>query len=191
MLSHSGFLVRKTGFEISGIFGIFACCGALCAPCRRRGYVAHRPQPLAQVASPATGGAPIAPPKQETCFARRMPQYEYRRTNKFSHRLPQGQSIAEWSKWRDSFASALCADRGSPRSSPRRQRLSALHLIVRVSSPKEISRNGIKPFLLIWSKWRDSNSRHPAPKAGALPTALHLDDLDLVYYTRRRGKKQS
>ena len=26
-----------------------------------------------------------------------------------------------------------------------------------------------------WSKWRDSNSRHPAPKAGALPTALHLD----------------
>ena len=22
---------------------------------------------------------------------------------------------------------------------------------------------------LIWSGWRDSNSRHPAPKAGALP----------------------
>ena len=29
--------------------------------------------------------------------------------------------------------------------------------------------------LFVWSKWRDSNSRHPAPKAGALPTALHLD----------------
>ena len=24
-----------------------------------------------------------------------------------------------------------------------------------------------------WSEWGDSNSRHPAPKAGALPTALH------------------
>ena len=24
----------------------------------------------------------------------------------------------------------------------------------------------------IWSGWGDSNSRHPAPKAGALPTAL-------------------
>ena len=33
----------------------------------------------------------------------------------------------------------------------------------------------IKTIVLIWSKWRDSNSRHPAPKAGALPTALHLD----------------
>ena len=24
-----------------------------------------------------------------------------------------------------------------------------------------------------WLEWGDSNSRHPAPKAGALPTALH------------------
>ena len=24
-----------------------------------------------------------------------------------------------------------------------------------------------------WSAWRGSNSRHPAPKAGALPAALH------------------
>ena len=24
-----------------------------------------------------------------------------------------------------------------------------------------------------WSEWQDSNLRHPAPKAGALPTALH------------------
>ena len=37
-------------------------------------------------------------------------------------------------------------------------------LIFRISPPKEISRNGIKPFLLIWSEWRDSNSRHPGPK---------------------------
>ena len=67
------------------------------------------------------------------------------------------------------------ADRGSPPSSRRRQRSSALHLIFRVSPPKEISRNGIKPFLLIWSEWRDSNSRHPGPKPGALPTGPHPD----------------
>ena len=28
-------------------------------------------------------------------------------------------------------------------------------------------------FLVFWSEMGDSNSRHPAPKAGALPTALH------------------
>ena len=43
---------------------------------------------------------------------------------------------------------------------------------------------------VFWSKWRDSNSRHPAPKAGALPTALHLDCL--VFYAiltkKSRGK---
>ena len=37
------------------------------------------------------------------------------------------------------------------------------------------------PILLIWSKWRDSNSRHPAPKAGALPTALHLDKYGKIH----------
>ena len=36
-----------------------------------------------------------------------------------------------------------------------------------------------------WSKWRDSNSRHPAPKAGALPTALHLDSHYSVSQSRR------
>ena len=35
--------------------------------------------------------------------------------------------------------------------------------------------NGIKIIDLIWSEWRDLNPRHPAPKAGALPTALHPD----------------
>ena len=49
--------------------------------------------------------------------------------------------------------------------------------IFRVSPPKEISRNGIKPFLLIWSEWRDSNSRHPGPKPGALPTGPHPDSI--------------
>ena len=28
-------------------------------------------------------------------------------------------------------------------------------------------------LVVFWSEWGDSNSRHPAPKAGALPTALH------------------
>ena len=31
--------------------------------------------------------------------------------------------------------------------------------------------------LILWSKWRDSNSRPPVPETGALPTALHLDIL--------------
>ena len=40
-----------------------------------------------------------------------------------------------------------------------------------------------KRILDFWSEWRDSNSRHPAPKAGALPTALHPDTM--VLYTKR------
>ena len=28
-------------------------------------------------------------------------------------------------------------------------------------------------IIFVWSEWRDSNSRPPAPKAGALPTAQH------------------
>ena len=30
-------------------------------------------------------------------------------------------------------------------------------------------------IIIVWSEWRDSNSRPPAPKAGALPTAQHPD----------------
>ena len=41
-------------------------------------------------------------------------------------------------------------------------------------SKKQVWHEAIPAF---WSKWRDSNSRHPAPKAGALPTALHLDTI--------------
>ena len=33
-----------------------------------------------------------------------------------------------------------------------------------------------------WSEWRDLNPRHPAPKAGALPTALHPDIQFLSLY---------
>ena len=31
-----------------------------------------------------------------------------------------------------------------------------------------------------WSEWGDSNSRHLAPKASALPTALHPDILSII-----------
>ena len=62
-------------------------------------------------------------------------------------------------------------------------------LIVRVSHSKEKCRHGIKPFLHFWSEWRDSNSRHPAPKAGALPTALHPDTMG--HYTPPALKNQS
>ena len=71
------------------------------------------------------------------------------------------------------YICAIGADRGSPPSSWRRQRSSALHLIIRVSQSKEKCRYGIKPFLHFWSEWRDSNSRHPGPKPGALPAGPH------------------
>ena len=54
-------LTAAEGFILGVGAKMFSCCGARCAPCRRRGCVAHRPRPLAQVASSATGGAPIAP----------------------------------------------------------------------------------------------------------------------------------
>ena len=41
----------------------------------------------------------------------------------------------------------------------------------------------------LWSEWGDSNSRHPAPKAGALPTALHPDGgLGMENVIRRNTK---
>ena len=36
---------------------------------------------------------------------------------------------------------------------------------------------------ILWSEWRDSNSRPPAPKAGALPTAQHPDNIQLYLYS--------
>ena len=67
------------------------------------------------------------------------------------------------------------ADRGSARSSPRRRRSSAPHLNYSSFLLLPNTKGRHLPPFCIWSKWRDSNSRHPAPKAGALPTALHLD----------------
>ena len=109
-------------------------------------------------------------------------------------------------EWRDSFASApVGADRGSARSSPRRRRSSAPHLIFRVSL--HTNKKCYKPqkrFIAFWSEWRDSNSRHPGPKPGALPTGPHPDRMQFlrqksrqrtlrrieVYYTRLSGKMQ-
>ena len=33
-----------------------------------------------------------------------------------------------------------------------------------------------------WSEWQDSNLRHPAPKAGALPNCATPRLLEIVYY---------
>ena len=56
---------KETSRPVSPRCGVFlvsvSCCGARCAPCRWRGCVAHRPLPLARVASSATGSAPLAP----------------------------------------------------------------------------------------------------------------------------------
>ena len=46
-------------------------------------------------------------------------------------------------------------------------------------------------IIISWSKWRDSNSRHPAPKAGALPTALHLDTYTLLDWTNKNLRRAS
>ena len=52
-----------------------------------------------------------------------------------------------------------------------------------VSIPEERTINAEKPpfpavFPTFWSEMGDSNSRHPAPKAGALPTAL----IPVIYF---------
>ncbi len=71
-----------------------------------------------------------------------MPQRRIYRLERQKVKSRDGKTIsAFWSKWRDSFASApKGADRGSARSSPRRRRSSALHLIFRVSHSKDKSR---------------------------------------------------
>ena len=40
-------------------------------------------------------------------------------------------------------------------------------------SPTQKRGSPLRELPLFWSEWRDSNPRHPAPKAGALPAALH------------------
>ena len=57
-------LTQAEGFILGVGAKMFSCCGARCAPCWRRSCVAHRPRPLAQAASSATGGAPIAPQRR-------------------------------------------------------------------------------------------------------------------------------
>ena len=52
---------QAEGFILGVGAKMFSCCGARCAPCRRRGCVAHRPLPLARLLPPATGGSRLAP----------------------------------------------------------------------------------------------------------------------------------
>ena len=61
------------------------------------------------------------------------------------------------------FISAGNENKGSARSSPRRRRSSAPHFVFRVSLRIK-NKRWQKPSLIFWSEWRDSNSRHPAPK---------------------------
>ena len=72
-----------------------------------------------------------------------------------------------------------------------------LHLMVRVS-PSGINKRGralLFPFYL-WSEWRDSNSRHPGPKPGALPAGPHPEIsfsvtwISEMYYTLLALKMQ-
>ena len=45
-------------------------------------------------------------------------------------------------------------------------------------------------FSVFWSEMGDSNSRHPAPKAGALPTALHPDYLIVhIFYSAKTVRR--
>ena len=41
--------------------------------------------------------------------------------------------------------------------------------------------DNVVQIIIVWPEWGDSNSRHLAPKASALPTALHPDNLIFLY----------
>ena len=75
-----------------------------------------------------------------------------------------------WSEWGDSFAFSFPKgneNKGVAAVETGGKQLSTGQLYLNYSSltpTKEKSRHGIKPFLLFWSEWGDSNSRHPAPK---------------------------
>ena len=98
-----------------------------------------------------------------------------------------------WSEWRDSFAFSsrreenrgVAAVEPSASDCPPDSRIWSFESRLQ----KKKCRYGIKPSLHFWSEWRDSNSRHPAPKAGALPAALHPGTMG--HYTPPRRKNQS
>ena len=43
------------------------------------------------------------------------------------------------------------------------------HSTLQAASPQPLRSGNYRSFNRLWSEWRDSNPRHPAPKAGALP----------------------
>ena len=47
-----------------------------------------------------------------------------------------------------------------------------------IKSKKERGR-ALRFLFLFWSEWRDSNSRHPGPKPGALPAGPHPELIDM------------
>ena len=55
------FMNRPYIYNRRGATPPLSYCGARCSRRRRSGFLAHRPRQLAQVASSATGSAPIAP----------------------------------------------------------------------------------------------------------------------------------
>ena len=79
-------------------------------------------------------------------------------------------------EWGDSFAFSFCRTKIEVADNVRAVG-AAVHRTaateIRVSRRKRKPQARHEPFLRFWSEWGDSNSRHPAPKAGALPTALH------------------
>ena len=57
------------------------------------------------------------------------------------------------------------------------------HILNRNDKSEHITQlDNVVRIIIVWSEWGDSNSRHLAPKASALPTALHpvIEFLDVV-----------
>ena len=68
-------LTQAEGFVLGVGAKMFSCCGARCAPCRRRGCVAHRPRPLARLLPPAIGGSQLAPHRRAGDCIRRISKH--------------------------------------------------------------------------------------------------------------------
>ena len=51
---------------------------------------------------------------------------------------------------------------------------------------KPLKPNGFRGF---WSEWRDSNSRHPGPKPGALPTGPHPDTDGIIHEQEKKSNQ--
>ena len=68
---------------------------------------------------------------------------------------------------RSKYTLLIFASKKAMRLAGTRQYLSIIRPIMKKNPSKSYDFDGF------WSEWGDSNSRHLAPKASALPTALH------------------